>query len=130
MPNLFYDHTPTPLGALFVAWDEEGRLVRVSWDVDEAALRAQGVLERSADTFGNLAALEAYVAGELNALVGLAVAPAGTPFQQKVWRSLRDIPAGATTSYGEGLHRKRWLLDHGLQHCPEGTFPAVQRRLF
>lgn len=31
----------------------------------------------------------------------LRLVPAGTPFQQKVWMALRDIPYGRTTSYGE-----------------------------
>lgn len=29
------------------------------------------------------------------------LAPAGTPFQQRVWAELRKIPFGATASYGE-----------------------------
>ena len=31
----------------------------------------------------------------------LPLCPAGSPFQQKVWMALRDIPYGRTTSYGE-----------------------------
>lgn len=31
----------------------------------------------------------------------LPLVPAGTPFQQKVWMALRDIPYGRTMSYGE-----------------------------
>ena len=30
----------------------------------------------------------------------LPLAPAGTPFQQQVWAALREIPYGATCSYG------------------------------
>ncbi|UXH80860.1 methylated-DNA--[protein]-cysteine S-methyltransferase [Roseateles amylovorans] len=30
----------------------------------------------------------------------LPLAPAGTPFQQSVWRALLEIPAGTTLSYG------------------------------
>jgi methylated-DNA-[protein]-cysteine S-methyltransferase len=29
------------------------------------------------------------------------VAPAGTPFQCRVWQALRDIPPGTTRTYGE-----------------------------
>lgn len=43
--------------------------------------------------------LEAYFAGELR-IFDLPLAPAGTAFQQKVWRALRDIPFGQTESYG------------------------------
>src|SRR4051794_7568657 len=31
----------------------------------------------------------------------LALAAAGTPFQLRVWRALREIPYGTTASYGE-----------------------------
>jgi methylated-DNA-[protein]-cysteine S-methyltransferase len=46
-------------------------------------------------------ALGRYFAGEPAALRGLAVAPAGTAFQQRVWASLLRIPAGRTASYGD-----------------------------
>ena len=34
----------------------------------------------------------------------------GTPFQERVWGALRDIPFGATTSYGELARRSPGLL--------------------
>lgn len=46
-------------------------------------------------------AVEAYFAGDRTALDGIAVDPAGTPFQQAVWKLLREIPAGETRTYGE-----------------------------
>jgi methylated-DNA-[protein]-cysteine S-methyltransferase len=36
----------------------------------------------------------------LDAIDGLAVAARGTDFQRSVWRALRRIPCGETTSYG------------------------------
>ena len=48
--------------------------------------------------------LEAYFAGERREF-SLALAPAGTPFQQRVWQALREIPYGATISYGELARR-------------------------
>jgi len=45
-------------------------------------------------------ALDAYFAGDLGALERLEVEPSGTDFQRKVWRRLRSIPPGGTTSYG------------------------------
>jgi methylated-DNA-[protein]-cysteine S-methyltransferase len=44
--------------------------------------------------------LAEYFAGERTAF-DLPLAPVGTPFQQRVWAALREIPYGATTSYGE-----------------------------
>ena len=46
-------------------------------------------------------ALRAYFEGDLGALDAIAVDPAGTPFQQRVWQALCAIPAGQTLSYSE-----------------------------
>ena len=43
--------------------------------------------------------LREYFAGERREFT-LPLAPAGTPFQQQVWADLREIPYGATCSYG------------------------------
>jgi O-6-methylguanine DNA methyltransferase len=45
--------------------------------------------------------LQAYFDGDLDAIGGVQVATGGTPFQRKVWKALRSIPAGTTTSYGQ-----------------------------
>jgi methylated-DNA-[protein]-cysteine S-methyltransferase len=45
--------------------------------------------------------LEAYLAGELDAIDAIEVDTGGTPFQEKVWAALRRIPAGRTISYTE-----------------------------
>jgi methylated-DNA-[protein]-cysteine S-methyltransferase len=44
------------------------------------------------------AQLAAYFAGALTKF-DLPLAPRGTPFQQRVWSALREIPYGATVSY-------------------------------
>ena len=47
------------------------------------------------------AAFERYFAGAADALATLPVDPQGSDFQCRVWGVLREIPPGATTSYGE-----------------------------
>jgi methylated-DNA-[protein]-cysteine S-methyltransferase len=44
--------------------------------------------------------LAAYFGGQLTDFT-LPLAPAGTPFQRRVWAALRDIPYGETRSYGQ-----------------------------
>ncbi len=44
--------------------------------------------------------LEEYFAGARRSF-DLPLAPVGTPFQQTVWKALREIPLGATWSYGD-----------------------------
>lgn len=63
-----------------------------SWKRDDAALKKP------------LAQLAAYFAGELRDF-DLPLAARGTPFQQRVWRALCDIPYGETISYGELARR-------------------------
>jgi methylated-DNA-[protein]-cysteine S-methyltransferase len=46
------------------------------------------------------AQLSAYFAGERTGFT-LPLAPAGTPFQRRVWAALREIPYGETWSYGQ-----------------------------
>lgn len=50
---------------------------------------------------GVRAAFDRYFAGDAAALDGLAVDPGGTPFQTRVWMTLREIGAGTTWSYAE-----------------------------
>lgn len=51
------------------------------------------------DPAGASTALERYFRGDLHALDALPVNPGGTRFQASVWRALRDIAPGSTTSY-------------------------------
>jgi methylated-DNA-[protein]-cysteine S-methyltransferase len=46
-------------------------------------------------------ALRAYFDGDAHALDKLKTATGGTPFQRDVWKALRKIPTGTTTSYGQ-----------------------------
>jgi methylated-DNA-[protein]-cysteine S-methyltransferase len=48
--------------------------------------------------------LDEYFAGTLRQF-DLPLAPEGTPFQQRVWRALLDIPYGETVSYAELARR-------------------------
>jgi methylated-DNA-[protein]-cysteine S-methyltransferase len=47
------------------------------------------------------AALAAYLAGDLDALDAVEVDLVGTPFQQRVWATLRSIPVGSTWTYAQ-----------------------------
>lgn len=99
-----YTHVPSPIGELLLVGDEThlrgvympphrwGPEVTDDWQrADEpfAAVRDQ---------------LEAYFAGERRDF-DLPLAAEGTPFRQRVWAALREIPYGETWSYGQ-------LADH------------------
>lgn len=102
--RLSFDDLETPLGALrWVAKD--GRLCAVTflerWEVAEAVLsRRFGEVSLAREPGAEpTRRLRAYFAGAVTAIDGLAVDAGGTPFQQAVWRALREIPAGRTESY-------------------------------
>ena len=106
---LYLERLDTPVGTMLVLTDALERLRALDWE--DYAPRMQRLLrlhygegrvtlgERGARS-SVLAALEAYLAGQLDALHAIDVETGGTPFQRTVWRALRDIPPGRTLSYG------------------------------
>jgi methylated-DNA-[protein]-cysteine S-methyltransferase len=88
---------PSPVGELLLQTDGE-HLTSISfqpfrtptWDAEPA----NPVLEMAREQ------LEEYFAGRRRHF-DVPLAAAGTPFQQRVWASLRAIPYGRTASYGE-----------------------------
>ncbi len=106
--RLFLDRLATPLGEAVLITDEDGALRAFDWSDHEDRLRrlmrrhygAVPLTEGPAPA-STIRALEAYFAGQIDALAGVAWRIAGTPFQRSVWRALADIPVGVTMSYGE-----------------------------
>lgn len=50
-------------------------------------------------------ALRHYFSGDTRQLKSICPAPEGTPFQKKVWQTMRQIRPGTTMSYGELARR-------------------------
>jgi methylated-DNA-[protein]-cysteine S-methyltransferase len=96
---VLYDHAPSPLGPLLLTSDGEA-LTGVFMEEHRYGPTVGADWARDAAPFGAVREqLAAYFAGDLQEF-SLTVRPAGTPFQQAVWRALQDIPYGATESYG------------------------------
>ncbi|HEY5209406.1 MAG TPA: bifunctional DNA-binding transcriptional regulator/O6-methylguanine-DNA methyltransferase Ada [Stellaceae bacterium] len=101
----------TSLGAILVAATEQGVCAITLGDEPETLVRALQDRFANAALVGGDQAFEALVAKA----VGLVEAPGlgtdlpldvrGTAFQQRVWQTLRDIPAGTTASYAEVAKR-------------------------
>ena len=94
----------SPVGPLLLAGDRT--TLRVLWFGHGRRAQGPGATwtESAAELSGVTAQLREYFAGRRTRF-DLAVAPAGTAFQQRVWRALLDIPYGETTSYGELARR-------------------------
>lgn len=95
-----YTLMESPLGRLLLGGDGRA-LTLINFQAGRGAMAPHAEWREEAASFAEaVRQLTAYFAGELTAF-DLPLAPRGTPFQQKVWRALRDIPYGRTRSYGE-----------------------------
>lgn len=101
---MYYTFMDSPVGRLLLAGDPS--VLRLLWfaegkhgGVPDPAWR------ESADPFVEVRRqLLAYFAGARTTF-DLPLDPGGTPFQRRVWSGLREIPYGATISYGELARR-------------------------
>ena len=114
MLRIFLERISSPVGDVIVGTDEAGALRIVDFTDYEARMRrlldrqygkGKVVLEEARKASGAARALAHYFQGDLKAIADVKTANGGTQFQRKVWKALRAIPAGRTTSYG-ALARK------------------------
>lgn len=98
------DRIATPVGEALVVTDAAGALLAFDFEDYEPRMRRllaryHGDVALTAGRSPARPAVEAYFAGDLQALQPLPRRRAGTAFQQKVWDGLLTIPAGETLSY-------------------------------
>ncbi len=101
---MWFDQFATPIGQLTVAVDASG-VRQVLFDAGDGRFGVGSDWQR--DPTATRAAREqllAYFAGERRPF-SLPLAPAGTPFQQRLWLALADIPFGTLCSYAELAQR-------------------------
>jgi methylated-DNA-[protein]-cysteine S-methyltransferase len=99
--NRWFTTTPSPIGQLLLTANDEG-LTGLYSDPSEAQCR--GARSARAPFQDALAQVEAYWGGELTDFE-VSLAPQGTEWQTRVWRALRDISFGDTTTYAELAER-------------------------
>jgi methylated-DNA-[protein]-cysteine S-methyltransferase len=106
--NFALDRLPTPIGALLIVFDDEGRLRALDWEDYEQRMRrllrlqygTEIELRESSAPKSIRDPLNAYLAGDFSALDCIEVETGGTPFQRKLWAALRTIAPGTTSTYG------------------------------
>lgn len=97
---------PTLVGPLAVVADD-GVVVASSYNtLDETIAKLPADLAvrpiEHVDDLGAISkAVAAYNDGDVHALDGVPVRQAGPDGKQRMWKALRDVPAGETVSYGE-----------------------------
>jgi methylated-DNA-[protein]-cysteine S-methyltransferase len=93
----------TPVGVLGATADDTA-LRTISWPHERVASPDDGAIGRNRILDALAAQLDEYFCGE-RLEFDLPLAPAGTPFQLAAWQVLREIPYGATMTYGEQARR-------------------------
>ncbi len=93
MPSL---SMPSPVGRLTIDEDDE-RIVAIRWCPGSFGAPAGNGSPLLAEAARQLAA---YFAGRLSRF-DLPLAPAGSPFEARVWAAMQAIPYGETRCYGE-----------------------------
>lgn len=95
---IVYTTFDSPAGPILVEGEPEG-LHRIALLAGDHHPRpTPGVPRDDAPLASAVAQLRRYLDGELRTFT-LPLAPRGTPFQQQVWRALRDVPYGTTATY-------------------------------
>ena len=112
--NFFSERFNTPTGWLHIVTDVEQKLRAVHWENngEDKGARVLRVLRLQYGEHGfqlddaqapsdARRALEAYFEGQIAAIEAIRTQTRGTDFQFQVWAALREIPTGATLSYGK-----------------------------
>lgn len=86
-------HLESPIGPLTLT-EEDGALIRLDFGKQGQAWPETTLLAEAKKQ------LEQYFSGTLRSFT-LPLRPEGTPFQQKVWAALLQIPWGETRTYGQ-----------------------------
>ena len=95
----YWDTIETPFG-VFAAWvDEAGRLLRFRFRVADAA-EVDPAAERDSKALGEVRRQVGEYADGRRQQFEFELNAEGPEFDRLVWKALRDIPFGRTTSYG------------------------------
>lgn len=93
MEKIFIRYLDSPIGRLRISTDDKSVIsVSFSESEDIASLKIPEVMNQS------LLQLEEYFVGKRHTF-DLPLAPAGSEFQQKVWKLVVEVPFGKTASY-------------------------------
>ncbi len=101
---------PLPAAMLEIAVNSSGVVTRATWIDPEAENAVLDLLDlEAAEQLPHVApvvrALQDYVAGKPESALMVPVDQPGSDFFQRIWKEMRQIPAGETLTYGELARR-------------------------
>jgi methylated-DNA-[protein]-cysteine S-methyltransferase len=95
-----YCYMDTLVGRLLLVGDEQA-LRMINFQGGRHPQQPDSGWRQRVEAFGEvISQITEYFAGRRRQF-DLSLMPNGTPFQQRVWRALLDVPYGATISYGQ-----------------------------
>ncbi len=95
---MYYHYYQSPMGEIILTANDQG-LTALSFSQGAAALTIGDNLTANDEIFTDVCQqLDEYFAGSRTEF-NIALAPAGTPFQKKVWQALCTIKQGETKTY-------------------------------
>lgn len=98
--SLWHYELATPLGPMWAALDERGRLRQLAFGALDPRATAPLAPRAQREAFRYLLKqLDAYHAGKLQTFT-VPLAPMGTEFQLRVWEEVASIPYGTVRTYG------------------------------
>ena len=107
-PNIRYGFGKSSLGRILVALSDKGVVSILIGDSNAGLLEdlqsrfsKAHLLHDESEAAGSVKAVVDYVEDPSNGLADLPLDIRGTEFQKRVWKSLLDIPPGATSTYTE-----------------------------
>ena len=99
IPSRYWTEIDSPIGNLLLV-GTESKLTHLGFQDGPRPMPIEPEWIENAEPFAEvIAQLKAYFDGELMEFT-VPLAPEGTAFQRDVWKALREIPYGETTSYG------------------------------
>ena len=98
-------------------YEKDEYIVRIAWAYDGNDASTPLLTE-------TISQLNAYFAGKLE-VFQLPLAPAGSPFQKRVYKAMCDIPWGETQTYGEIADKLQTAAQPVGQACGANPIPVV-----
>lgn len=107
----------TPLGMITLT-EEDEKIVSLDWGNSPLSLSNNSLLKEGQKQ------IHAYFAGKLKNF-SLPLAPMGTPFQQRAWLLMQEIPYAETISYAELAARLKTAPRAAGMACARNPIPII-----
>lgn len=97
---IYYCYYASPVGRLLLL-SQKDCLTNLDFESEQRSPNPKWILDENRPLFLQVKqGLDRYFNGEKETFEQIPLSPQGTDFQQRIWEALRQIPYGATATYG------------------------------